>query len=79
MFDSETRGIASSYLECALSGKTGQELIECVKRKFPFASAMILRRAAFLAVTRRDVCRESIPAIYDVGIMLAPRHQGAAS
>jgi hypothetical protein len=79
MFDSETRGIASSFLECALMGKTGQELIDCVKRKFPVATAIALRRAAFLAVTHGDACREALPAIHAIGIMLTPgRHDASA-
>lgn len=79
MFDSETRGIASSFLECALMGKTGQELIECVKGKFPIATAIVLRRAAFLAVTHGDAYREALPAIHAVGIMLTPGREAAAS
>ncbi len=79
MFDSETREIASRFLECALMGKTEQELIECVKRRFPVAPAIILRRAALLAVTRHDACAEVVPAIYNVGIMLTPSRQAAHS
>lgn len=79
MFDAEFRRIASGLHECALAGMTGVNLIECVKKRFPGASSLMIRRAAFFAVTRPDACREVTPAIYEIGMMLRSPGQDVAS
>ncbi len=78
MFDTEHRLVAAQLLECALEGLRGKKLIECVKEKFPRVTQAVMRRAAFLAVTRPNIEPKAVPSIYEVGVMLRAEGDGTA-
>lgn len=70
MFNAEERLLAARLIECALGGRRGAMLIDCIRKDFPDATNQSIVRAAFLAVTRREVSEQVVPPIHEVAILL---------